>query len=173
LHTDAVVELADFVKVKQDIVGPSVEGTQNVIPSVKKNAVERFVMVSSVAAIISLNKPAEYGIHSRTQIGTNGVRLKTVIRMVMQRLMQKDWFGVKRAKLIQQQLLLFRSIRPLFLGPCLNESRMNYSTPKLVKDVLVGNSPPVDVPFSFVDVRDDVAKGAVCAFTMPKDTVSV
>jgi nucleoside-diphosphate-sugar epimerase len=60
LHTAAVVELADFVKVKQDVVKPPVEGTQNVISSVKKNAVERFVMVSSVAAIISLNKPTEY-----------------------------------------------------------------------------------------------------------------
>jgi nucleoside-diphosphate-sugar epimerase len=60
LHTAAVVEFADFVKVKQDVVKPSVEGTQNVISSVKKNAVERFVMVASVAAIISLNKPAEY-----------------------------------------------------------------------------------------------------------------
>jgi nucleoside-diphosphate-sugar epimerase len=60
LHTAAVVELADFVKVKQDVVGPSEEGTQNVISSVKKNAVERFVMVSAVAAIISFNKLAQY-----------------------------------------------------------------------------------------------------------------
>jgi hypothetical protein len=45
---------------------------------------------------------------------------------------------------------------------------MNYSTAKLVKDVLVGNSSPTDLPFNFVDVRD-IAKEAVCAFTIPKN----
>jgi len=64
------------------------------------------------------------------------------------------------------------SLNPsVVLGPCLNKSNMNYSTAKLVRDVLVGNPSPVDVPFNFVDVRD-VAKGAVCAFTTSKDAVS-
>jgi nucleoside-diphosphate-sugar epimerase len=64
------------------------------------------------------------------------------------------------------------SLNPsVVLGPCLNKSNMNYSTAKLVRDVLVGNPSPADVPFNFVDVRD-VAKGAVCVFTKSKDAVS-
>ena len=59
VHTAAIVQLGHVDNAEEKVVKPAVQGTMNVLSSIKKhsNTIKRFLNISSVAAIISVDKP--------------------------------------------------------------------------------------------------------------------
>ena len=61
VHTAAVVEILDKSDAENKIVRPSIEGTENVLESIRKaGTVRKFVHTSSCIAIQSMDKPDDY-----------------------------------------------------------------------------------------------------------------
>jgi len=125
LHTAAVVDLGEVVIAKTDVVKLAIDGTINVLSSVKENKIERFVNISSVAAIISMEKPIDH-----IFVGTDWNTWSTI---------EKDAYGFAKTEAekiiwaddngIDTNTTTVVSLNPsIVLGPCFTKTHMNYST---------------------------------------------
>lgn len=145
----AVVSNARAVKDPvKEIVEPSTKGTENVIASVvKSGTVKRVVQTSSVAAIQTYDKPADYVFteadwNDWSSYGNGdyyGVA-KTSAERIMREAGDEHGFEVV-------------SINPaVVFGPCMTKAHTKAS-PVFIRQLLYGNTQP-DVSFTFVDVRE-------------------
>eukprot|EP00039_Didymoeca_costata_P019672 m.338472 g.338472 ORF g.338472 m.338472 type:complete len:386 (-) comp18430_c0_seq1:56-1213(-) len=150
IHAAAVVQLStNKGKEYEEIVKPSIQGTQNVIDScVKAKTVKRVVHTSSIAAILSPERPKG---HRFTETDEN--KWSTIER--------GDAYGY--AKYHAEKLMINAGkehgafdvvvINPgVVLGPCLTKAHTKAS-PVFIRQMLYGNPQP-DLNFTFVDVRE-------------------
>lgn len=160
LHTAAIVEVGTVSDPQGQIVRPSVEGTKNVLSSVKKNmnTIKRYVHFSSVAAVQSLEKPldhlfvdSDWNTWSTVKNGDPYGFAKTAAEKLVW-----DDGDIKNSSI--EVVVLNPSI---VLGPCLCKAHTKSST-SLIRQVIYGN-PMMNYNGSFADVRD-VALAATKSF---------
>lgn len=148
VHTAAVVEILDKSDAENKIVRPSIEGTENVLASIRKaGSVRRFVHTSSCIAIQSMDKPDGYVFTEEDWNEWSTVE-------------NGDAYGYAKAN---AEKLVWKSgavedcdvvvINPgVTLGPVLTK-RHTKSSAVLVRQI-VYNNPMLNYKCSFVDVRD-------------------
>lgn len=168
LHTAAVVDLGDVADAYAKVVKPAVDGTKNVIGSVKKNSssIERFVNISSCAAVSAYDKESghvfkddDWNTYSTVENGDAYGYAKTQA--------EKAVWDDKEL----QSCTTVVSLNPtVVLGQAYTKSHATASSASLVTSVLQGGETMSGVSLSFVNVKD-VAKGAVLAFTQDKELV--
>jgi len=166
LHCAAIVQMGAPKDAYDTIVKPSVKGTNNVLASVKKHTstIRRYVHISSIAAILNLNKGKEYEKSGNAYDENDWNEWSTVEK--------GDAYGyakttaekiVSEDQELQSKLEAVVRINPaMVLGPCLTKSQAKNSTARQVTAFLTGKFTPQGY-WHWVDVRD-VAKAVVLAF---------
>jgi len=161
VHTAAVVEVLDSKNAEEKILKPSLEGSKNVLGSVRRSgSVRRLVYTSSVAAVQSA-----FGLdasHVFTEDDWNGWST-----------LESDAYGFAKAaaeRMLWSELQgdaacdLVSLCPAVVLGPCLTKAHTKTST-VLVREAMFHN-PMNSYYASFVDVRD-VAAACLAALTVP------
>lgn len=171
LHTAAVLPGGGgfFADQYEAIVKPAIEGTKNVLDSIKKNSetIQRFINISSVAAVASPSDMTrvftedDWNTSSTVENGEAYQYAKTEA----EKLVYAD-------EDLKQCVGTIASLNPgIVIGPCLSQSQAeSKGSHAMVTRVLKGY-PMLDIPLCFVDVRD-VAKAAVLAFTQDEKVVT-
>jgi len=171
LHTAAAVIVKDIDDPYESIVKPAIAGTKNVTTSVKKHSrtIQRFVNVSSVAAIMNYDKPADtvfteddWNTWATVEKGASYAYGKTEAEK-----------AISNDEDLKSSIETIVSINPsIVIGPCFIKSHTVSSSPSTIAAVLAGKPLlPLLGSFPYVDIRD-VAKGAVLAFTQDKEAVA-
>eukprot|EP00041_Stephanoeca_diplocostata_P023445 m.577126 g.577126 ORF g.577126 m.577126 type:complete len:351 (-) comp22292_c0_seq19:1440-2492(-) len=149
IHCAAVVSNANQVKdPMKDIVEVSTKGSANVISSIiKAKTVKKVIHTSSVAAIQTYDKPADYVFSEKDW---NDWSSET----------NKDYYGI--AKVEAEKIMKEASeahgfelvcINPgVVFGPCMTKAHTKAS-PCFVRELIYGN-PLGDISFTFVDARE-------------------
>jgi len=170
LHTAAVVELGSVKDPYESVVKPAVEGTKIVIDSIKKNSstIERFVNISSIAAVMSLEKDRDSYIFNDEDWNTWSTVEKGDAYGYAKTEAEKAVYADEDLKKCVPTIL---SINPtVVIGPCFTKTHANGGSASIVTGVMYGTSSP-NVSFFMVDVRD-VAKGATLGFTQDAQAVA-
>jgi nucleoside-diphosphate-sugar epimerase len=169
LHTAAVVQLGNVPDAYEAVVKPAIEGTKIIVDSIKKQSltIQRFVNISSIAAVISVDQitdekifgDADWNTYSTIEKGDAYGYAKTHAEKVVS---DDEELAAKIETIV--------SINPsIVLGPCFTKSHANGGSASIVTAALTGT--PLDLHYmNLVDVRD-VAKGAVLAFQQGKEEV--
>ena len=170
LHAAAVVQLGNVKDAYEAVVKPAVEGTKIIVDSIKKHSstIQRFVNVSSVAAVISVDQITDEKIFGDDDWNTYSTIEKG------------DAYGYAKTRAekivandeeLAAKIETIVSINPsIVLGPCFTKSHaIGGGSASIVTAALTGT--PLDLHYmNLVDVRD-VAKGAVMAFQQSKEDV--
>jgi len=168
VHTAAIVQLGHVDNAEEKVVKPAVQGTMNVLSSIKKNSntIKRFLNISSVAAIISVDKPIG---HVFTEDDWN--TWSTIER--------GDAYGYAKTKAektvwddeeLRSKIDVIVSFNPsVVLGPVYTKDHATKSSAAWIYSVMTGRT-LFETNITFVDVRD-ICKGVLCAFTKDKVTV--
>lgn len=173
LHTATNFELgnagSDNAYKYEHIVKPAVDGTRNVIASVKKHSrtIKRFVNISSVAAIQSMDAPmdhvfvdTDWNTYATVENGYAYGYAKTEAERAI-------WDDAE----LKSMMEVIVSLNPtVVLGPAHCKRHAEEGSSALIRNVLLG-IPFVNFSMTFVDVRD-VAKGVICALTRPQGTIN-
>ena len=162
LHTAAVVEIFDSKDPEGAIVRPSVQGTENVLAGIAANraTVQRYVHLSSCAAVQSLEKPDGHVFSEADWNTWSSIANGDPYGYAKARAERLAWDTCK-----QMGDLPMVALNPaIVIGPVLNKKHTK-SSAVLVRQILYGN--PTNNYFgTFVDVRE-VASAAVEACRRP------
>ncbi len=168
LHSGAVLPTKGGKDPYENIVKPAIEGTKNVLDSVKANSetIQRLINISSVAAVAG---PKDMISDTTTILTEDNWNTSSTV--------ETDAYGYGRTQAekmvfadehLNQCVGTIASLNPgIVIGPCLSQSQAENS---FVTIVLKGY-PFLDVLICYVDVRD-VAKAAVLAFTQNEQAVT-
>ncbi len=170
LHTAAVVDLGSVKDPYESVVKPAVEGTKNIIESVKANSttIERFVNISSIAAVLSLDKERDTYLFTDEDWNTWSTVEKGDAYGYAKTEAEKAVFADEELK---KSVAAIVSINPtVVIGPCFTKSHAGGGSAGVVTGVMYGTTHP-DMMFHMVDVRD-VAKGATLGFTQDEQAVA-
>ena len=166
LHTAAITPSKG--EGPESIVQPAIDGTENVIDSVKANkkSIQRFVNVASAVTIISADKASDtvftdddWNTWSTVERGDAFGYAKTLAeKMIFEDQELKDSVGV------------VASINPtIVIGPCFTKAQTEVGSANIMTRCLEGKNAP-NMILGYVDVRD-VAKGASLCFTNEPKTM--
>mmetsp|Transcript_19369 Transcript_19369/g.53983 ORF Transcript_19369/g.53983 Transcript_19369/m.53983 type:complete len:270 (+) Transcript_19369:321-1130(+) len=162
-----MMELGD-TKDPNNMIQPAVEGTKNVIASVKKNAatIERFINISSVAAIYSFDKQLDHVFVEEDWNDWSTVERGDIYGYAKTRAEKAMWNDAD----LQSSIDVVVSLNPsVVLGKAYTRSHAESSSTSVVTNTLAGR-PIFNMPVSFVDVRD-VATGVILALTQDREKV--
>ena len=173
LHTATNFELgnvgSDDAYKYEHIVKPAVDGTRNVVASVKKHShtIKRLINISSVAAIQSMDAPldhvfvdTDWNTYSTVENGYAYAYAKTEAEKVI-------WDDAELESMVD----VIVSLNPtVVLGPAYCKHHAENGSSALIRNILLG-IPFMNFSMSFVDVRD-VAKGVICALARPQDVIN-
>lgn len=170
LHTATNLELGNSVGDNsykyEHIVKPAVDGTRNVVASVKKHSktIKRFVNISSVAAIQTMDAPldhvfvdTDWNTYATVENGYSYGYAKTEAEKVI-------WDDAE----LKSKVAVIVSLNPsVVLGPAYCKHHAEHGSSSMIRNILLG-TPLLNFNMTFVDVRD-VAKGVILALTKPQD----
>lgn len=155
----------------EDVVKPAVEGTMNVLSSLRKaTSVKRYVHTSSIAAVMRMNE-ANGNVFDESDFNTySSVANGDAYGYAKYESEMRVW-QFMREESIRARQLDFVVLNPAFVfGECFTKAHTKAS-PVLLRHVIYGSK---QVPFTTwaVDV-DDVATAHVRALTMDSSTNKV
>jgi len=179
-NTPAIAKLGDVDDPYGVIVKSAVDGTKNVLSSFQKHSsssstmihsTNRFVTISSVAAVMSYDQPVDHVFNEDDWNTWSTVEKGDAYGYAKTKAERAVWDAFSSSSSMDATSTIVVSLNPsVVLGPVFTKSHAENSSPSLIRSVLTGET-MLNVPLSFVDVRD-VAKGAVLAFTQDKDVVN-
>ena len=163
-HVASVVRLA-AKDPQRDIVDPAVNGTRNVLESIRAaGTVKRLVLTSSVAAILDLERPLD---HVYTESDWNEtVPLRAEPYPLSKSLAERAAWGFVEALPDDERFELV-ALNPTFvLGPMLHATHAR-SSPALIRDLVARSFPACpQIYMGIVDIRD-VAIAHAVAMELP------
>mmetsp|Transcript_71345 Transcript_71345/g.144884 ORF Transcript_71345/g.144884 Transcript_71345/m.144884 type:complete len:522 (-) Transcript_71345:1558-3123(-) len=169
LHAAAITESKRVMDPYKSIVKPLLNGTENVIKSVKKNAnnIKRYVHMSSIGAIMSFDKPPHYIFGENDWNGWSTVERGDPYCYAKTASERCVWDDQE----LQKSVETIVAINPtVVIGPAFTRRQVpTKSSAAIISGVLEGTKVPNNRVW-FVDVRD-VAQGVRLAFTRDKRIV--